>query len=182
MDAAIAASAAQIVVSGGCYVSFAGIFHAIYYEASTGKVHYLNGNYNSVMNDTDPSTIPPVGSPPFGRQVLVPGYMRAIESAHSKFGTAGVTFGDLLKPAIDLASTVGFSWTPLLGGNLKSHWDVVRILPIFVCEFVLLMDDTVELLITTDVTRVSLRFPERPMAQSCFRRRCESETYSNNQM
>jgi gamma-glutamyltranspeptidase/glutathione hydrolase len=127
VDAAIAASAAQIVVAGGCYVSFAGIFHAMYYEAATGKVHYLNGNYNSVKNDTNPLTIPSPGNKPYGRQVLVPGYMRTVESAHKRFGTPGVSFGDLLKPAIDLAAN-GFSYTSLLAGNVKSSFGVVCVI------------------------------------------------------
>ena len=55
-DAAMATALAQVVECGGCYVSHAGILSMVYYEAETGKVHYLNAGFNTPLEEKDPLT------------------------------------------------------------------------------------------------------------------------------
>jgi gamma-glutamyltranspeptidase/glutathione hydrolase len=116
MDAALATAMVQIVLCGGSWVSFAGILNAVYYDAASGTVHNLNGAYNTVRGETDPLSIPALpmnnimGSEifPSGRATLVPGFMRAAEAGHRRFGK--LPFPAVLAPAIRLAEE-GFLYT-----------------------------------------------------------------------
>ena len=60
MDACLAASAAQVALAAGAYVSYAGIMNIVYYNATSGTLHNINGDYDVPQNIV-PSKIPPKG-------------------------------------------------------------------------------------------------------------------------
>jgi len=99
-DAALTTSLAQIALTAGAAVSYAGIMTAVYYDAATGKVHTLNASYNTVQNEKDPLSIPGIGEHS-GRTVLVPGYMAGVQALHDRFGR--LPFSMLFGPAIWIA-------------------------------------------------------------------------------
>jgi len=107
MDAAIGASMAQIVIAGGSYISFAGLAVMVYYEAKTGKLYSLNGVFNKPLN-FDSQTCPANSQQEscLGSKVLVPGFMKSIEEARSRFGT--LSLSTLLEPSIYFAEN-GFT-------------------------------------------------------------------------
>lgn len=47
-DAVVTTAIAQIALSAGADYSYAGFMNAVYFEAESGKVHALNGGYNTV--------------------------------------------------------------------------------------------------------------------------------------
>ena len=57
-DAAIVTALAQVTLEAGCWVSFAGIFDMTYYDAASGEVYAVNGDFNTVQRETDPMSIP----------------------------------------------------------------------------------------------------------------------------
>src|SRR5262245_10367464 len=84
-DAALTTALAQVVECGGAYVSHAGIFAMVYFDAATSKTYYLNACYNTALDEKDPTTIPGRGKPS-GRTALVPGFMAGVQAAHDRFG------------------------------------------------------------------------------------------------
>ena len=67
VDAAVTTALTQIALAAGSWVSYAGIFNMVYYEAATGAIHNLNGGYNTVLaeNDRPPfRPAPPAGARP----------------------------------------------------------------------------------------------------------------------
>src|SRR5690349_7601176 len=84
MDAAVATSIAQITLAAGCWVSFAGIFTVVYYDASTGEVSSLVAPFKTYAGETDPMTIPrpPTAS---GRTSMVGGFFAGAHAAHERF-------------------------------------------------------------------------------------------------
>jgi gamma-glutamyltranspeptidase/glutathione hydrolase len=135
-DAAITASLTQIALAMGSWVSFAGIFTMVYYDAVSGQVHCLNAGFNTVLAEDDAKTIPAhahVLSPrpddefhPSGRTALVPGYMAGIQAAHQRFGK--LAFRDLFAPAIFYAES-GFVLTPFHAGMIALRRKVLSRLP-----------------------------------------------------
>jgi gamma-glutamyltranspeptidase/glutathione hydrolase len=101
MDAGLATALTQVVFSCGDYVSYAGVFQAIYYDAKQGKVHSIDGGWNTPKNEADPLSIPAMNVPGNGRTALVPGFMAAVEACIKRFGT--LPLADLLEPAIYFA-------------------------------------------------------------------------------
>ncbi len=99
VDAAIATSLAQVTLAAGSWVSFAGIFTMIHYEADTRKVTYLNGEFTTVLGEDDPLSIP--FDAPSGRTAMVPGFMAGVERAHDRFGR--LPWEELFAPAIYFA-------------------------------------------------------------------------------
>ena len=97
VDAAIATSLCEIVHAGGSYVSFAGPMMMVYYDATSGKVFYLDAQYGTPLEEKDPKSIPSRG----GRTALVPGFMAGMQAAHDRFGK--LPFKRLFEPAIALA-------------------------------------------------------------------------------
>ena len=97
VDAALAIALCEVVHAGGSYVSFAGPMMLIYYEASSGQVHYLDAQYNTPLKDNDPRSMPKKG----GRTALVPGFMAGVQAAHERFGK--VPLGRLFNEAIAMA-------------------------------------------------------------------------------
>ena len=130
-DAAIATALTQIVEAAGSYVSFAGILSMTYYDASTGKILYLNAGYNTPLEEKDPLSIPKLDETTSkgaasGRTALVPGFMAGIQAAHERFGK--LPLPQLFKPAIDLAEG-GFAVDPLLAYFIEFRKDVLGRLP-----------------------------------------------------
>jgi len=114
IDAAIVTALSQIVLCAGSWVSFAGVLNLIYYDAKSNKIYDINGNYNTVLNELDPLTIPKnfnSSHNDYGRTVLVPGFMATIAKAHELFGK--IPWHDLFTPAINLAEQ-GIIWTAAL--------------------------------------------------------------------
>jgi gamma-glutamyltranspeptidase/glutathione hydrolase len=124
-DAALATALAQVVECGGCYVSHAGILSAIYFDAETGKVHYLNAGFNTPREEKDPLTIPG-GGKPSGRTALVPGFMSGVQAVHDRFGK--LSRQEVFAPAIELAEQ-GVKVSALLARMLQERKGVLSRLP-----------------------------------------------------
>jgi gamma-glutamyltranspeptidase / glutathione hydrolase len=121
MDAAIATSLAQIVLSGGSWNSFAGILSALYFESSTGSVHSLSAGFQTLQNERDPMSIP-CPPTPSGRTALVPGFMAGIEAASQRFGR--IPLRSLCAPAHKLAED-GFEVDPLLAAAIAERKEIL---------------------------------------------------------
>lgn len=98
MDAALTTALTSIALQGGAAVSYAGFINVMYYDSRSGNVHAMNGGFNTVKDEKDPLTID-YDNP--GRTVLVPGFIKGVESAHQKFGS--MPFQALFIPAIYFA-------------------------------------------------------------------------------
>ena len=131
IDALLTTSLAQIALATGSWVSYAGIFQLVYYDAASGEVYNLNAGYNSFLGEDDPASIPTEmnkdGEPtPSGRTALVPGYFAGVEAAHEKFGT--MPFEELFEPAIYFAED-GFPLPDFLEKAVERRKDVLTRLP-----------------------------------------------------
>jgi gamma-glutamyltranspeptidase/glutathione hydrolase len=124
-DAAIATALAQVVECGGCYVSGAGILSMVYFEADSGKVHYLNAGFNTPREEKDPLTIPAAGKAS-GRTALVPGFMAGVQAAHDRFGK--LSRQEVFAQAIELAEQ-GIKVSPLLARMIQERQAVLSRLP-----------------------------------------------------
>ena len=105
-DAVIATALTQISLAGGAWVSYAGIFNLVYYEAESGEVFNINGAYDTVRGETEPMTIPRSTSTgakhqPSGRTALVPGFFGGLGATHDRFGK--LPWSSLFAPAIHYA-------------------------------------------------------------------------------
>ena len=130
-DAATATAMVQIVEAAGSYVSFAGIFSMVYYDASTKQFHYLNAGFNTPIEETDPLSIPKMdpltgGGPPSGRTALVPGFMAGVQAARDRFGK--LPMARIVEPAIALADD-GFEVDPQLVAWIAFRKGVLGRLP-----------------------------------------------------
>ncbi len=125
VDAAAAISLAQIVLSGGSWNSFAGIFNMVYYDAKTKKVYCLNAGYDTFKEETEPLTIPAKGKPS-GRTAMVPGYIAGVTEAQKRFGK--LTRETVFAAAIDLAEK-GIPVDYALDLIINSRKDVITRLP-----------------------------------------------------
>ncbi len=101
-DAALTTSLAQIALTAGATVSYAGIMNVVYYDADSAKVYTLNAAYNTVEEETEPLSIPAFGQHS-GRTALVPGFMAGVQALHDRFGT--LEFEKLFGPAIWIAES-----------------------------------------------------------------------------
>ncbi len=102
VDAALTTSLAQISLSTGCWVSYAGFMTMVYFDAETGKVYSMNAAYNTVQAEDDPLSIP--SRTPSGRATPVPGFMAGVQAAHDRFGQ--LPFASLFDPSIYFAEEV----------------------------------------------------------------------------
>ena len=100
VDAAITTSLTQIALAAGSWVSYAGLFTMVHFEASTGDVTSLSGGFRTFKGETDAATIP-MAPAPSGRTALVPGFLAGIYAAHQRFGR--LPWADLFEPAIYVA-------------------------------------------------------------------------------
>jgi gamma-glutamyltranspeptidase/glutathione hydrolase len=124
-DAAIATAMAQIVLTAGCCMSFAGDYMLTYYEADSNRVFYLDGSLATVRGETDPLSIPPRGTPS-GRSALVPGFMAGIGATHDRFGR--LPWDSLFEPSIYFAEE-GFVLDEFLERAFAYREDVLTRLP-----------------------------------------------------
>lgn len=126
-DAVLTAALSQIALAGGSWVSYAGLFTMVYYEAETGGVHSLCAAFAIPRGETDPGTIPAQGSgEPSGRTALVPGFMAGVEAAHRRFGR--LPFEEIFAPAIHFAEE-GFALPPHLAAMIERRREVLARLP-----------------------------------------------------
>jgi len=115
-DAALTTALAQVALTAGATVSYAGILNAVYFDAATDQVYTLNAGYNTSGNEKDPLSIPKVGEQG-GRSALVPGFMAGVQALHERFGS--LPFSALFGPAIWIAEH-GVVASPLLGSSI--YW------------------------------------------------------------
>ncbi len=84
----------------------------VYYDASTDTVYTMNAEWNRVLAETNPMSIPGgvdlsdpergmMGRDPSGRTALVGGFMKGVGAAHERFGE--LPFEQLFQPAIGVA-------------------------------------------------------------------------------
>jgi gamma-glutamyltranspeptidase/glutathione hydrolase len=99
-DAAIATALAQIALSGGSAVSYAGILDAMYFDAASGRAQSLNAGYNTVKDE--------------------------IEALHTRYGRR--PFAELFKPAIWIAEQ-GVPMNLVVRAQMHSNWNVLSRLP-----------------------------------------------------
>jgi len=125
VDAAITTALTQIALAAGAWVSYAGIFHLIHFEAATGEVTSLSAGFGTFKGETDAATIPPPPQPS-GRTALVPGFFAGINAAHARFGK--LDWADLFAPAIHVADS-GFRLNPGQAGAYEMRRDVLMRTP-----------------------------------------------------
>ena len=99
MDAAMTIAMSQIALTVGSWNSYAGIMGIVVYDAETGELSSLHGNYGTFVGETDPMSIP--DTEPSGRTALVPGFMAAAEAAHAEHGV--LPWSQVFEPAIAIA-------------------------------------------------------------------------------
>src|SRR6185503_20510682 len=112
----------EVVHAGGSYVSFGGIMMVLYYDAQTGKVHYLDAQYNVPLQEKNAKSIPKKG----GRTALVPGFMAGVQAAHDRFGK--LPFQRVFAPAIAMAEN-GEVVSPVMAWWIDHKKSVLSRLP-----------------------------------------------------
>lgn len=132
-DAAMVTALAQTTLGGGAVVSHFGIMSVIHYDAGTGKVYYMNANWNTIKGDDDPTTMPSGNfaksifeGEPTGRSALVGGFMKGVEAMNQRFGK--LPFERLFEPSIELAEQ-GIEWTPALEAYIDLRRKTLSRLP-----------------------------------------------------
>jgi gamma-glutamyltranspeptidase/glutathione hydrolase len=100
VDAVMTTTLTEIALSTGGPVTLAGEMVLLYYEAATAEVHAMSATYATVLEEDDPLSIPPQGTPS-GRATLVPGVAKGIGAAHERFGV--LPWASLFEPAIYFA-------------------------------------------------------------------------------
>lgn len=98
-DAVAAASMMQIVNAAGTYVTFAGMLVGLYYEASTGTIYSVDGDYGIPEAKQGANLSALYGEGRLGAGVLVPGYWAAIREMLARFGR--LPFDAIVDPAIE---------------------------------------------------------------------------------
>lgn len=110
IDAALTAAVTQVALTAGAPISYFGILSLVYYDAESGEVVTMNAEWNTVLAETEPLTIPGgidmnseglYGRDPSGRTALVGGFMKGVGAAHARYGA--LPFADLFAPAIFVA-------------------------------------------------------------------------------
>jgi hypothetical protein len=121
-DAAMATALCEVVHAGGSYVSFAGIMMMMYYDAASGKVYYMDADYNTPLEEKNATSIPRKG----GRTALVPGFFAGVQAAHDRFGK--LPLQRILEPAIAMAEN-GESVKPVMEWWINSKKSVLSRYP-----------------------------------------------------
>ena len=111
MDALLTAALSQVALTAGAPISYFGIMSLVYYDAETGEVHTMNAEWNTVLAETEPMSIPGgidmsrpdgiTGTAVSGRTALVGGFMKGVGEAHRRFGK--LPFEQLFVPSIAIA-------------------------------------------------------------------------------
>ena len=123
IDAALTAALTQVALTAGAPISYFGILSLVYYDAGAGTVHTMNAEWNTVLGEDDPLTIPGgidmsspegmYGTEVGGRTALVGGFMKGVGVAHERFGR--LPWGEIFKPAIHVAEN-GFTVSEKMAG------------------------------------------------------------------
>jgi len=121
-DAAMATALCEVTHAGGSYVSFAGLMMMVYYDAASGRVYFLDAQFQTPLEEKNPRSMPKTG----GRTALVPGFMAGVQAVHDRFGK--VPFSRLFEPAIALAEK-GETVNPMMAWWINSKKSVLSRLP-----------------------------------------------------
>ena len=117
-DAALAASVTQTVVEPHM-TGITGVLSLLYYEAATGKTHYVNGGMNAPMAKLDGWGPNATAT---GLGAAVPGFWAGYEASRQKFGS---------KPSRDLCAAAiayardGFEIHPFLWGEMFTEMNLL---------------------------------------------------------
>ncbi len=126
-DAAMVTALAQVALTPGDFITYAGLLTMVYYDAASGKVYSMNAAYNTPREEQDPLSIPTQGSgTPSGRTALVPGFMAGVGAGHERFGV--LPFEALFQPAIYFAEQ-GFRLDPFRASLIERYRTVLSRLP-----------------------------------------------------
>ena len=127
IDAALTAALAQVALTAGAPISYFGIMSLVYYDAGADQVHTMNAEWNTVLAEDDPLSIPGgidmtspdgmYGTGVGGRTALVGGFMKGIGAAHESFGR--LPWGEIFEPAIHVAEN-GFPVSEKMAG----YWTI----------------------------------------------------------
>lgn len=127
VDAALTAALTQVVLTAGAPISYFGIMSLVYYDAGTDSVHTMNAEWNTVLGEDDPLTIPGgidmsspdgmYGTEVGGRTALVGGFMKGVGAAHERFGQ--LPWAEIFKPAIHVAEN-GFP----VAEKMAEYWAI----------------------------------------------------------
>ena len=127
IDAALTAALTQVTLTAGAPISYFGIMSLVYYDAGTGEVHTMNAEWNTILGEDEPLSIPGgidmsrpdgmYGTEVGGRTALVGGFMKGVGAAHERFGR--LAWGEIFKPAIHVAEH-GFPVSKKMAG----YWTV----------------------------------------------------------
>ena len=111
IDAALTTALTQVALTAGAPISYFGIMSLVYYDAGTDSVHTMNAEWNTVLAEDDPISIPGgidmssphgmYGTEVGGRTALVGGFMKGVGAAHGRFGR--LPWAEIFKPAIHIA-------------------------------------------------------------------------------
>ena len=136
MDAALTAALTQVALTAGAPISYFGIMSLVYYDAKTGKVHTMNAEWNTVLGETEPMTIPGSlnmgseaglrGTATSGRTALVGGFMKGVGAAHARFGK--LPLKHLFEPAVHVAEQ-GMPVTVRLAEKFRFRGEDLKRLP-----------------------------------------------------
>ncbi len=130
-DAVVATALTQISLAAGSWVSYAGIFNLVYFEAESSQVTNVNGAYDTVRAETEPLTIPTSTTTggahqPDGRTALVPGFFGGLGETHDRFGK--LPWASLFEPAIHYAEN-GFRLGAIHAGMIEMREEALSRLP-----------------------------------------------------
>ena len=136
IDAAMTAAMAQVALTAGAPISYFGIMSLVYYEAATGEVHTMNAEWNTVLGEDDPMSIPGgidlttedgiYGTAVSGRTALVGGFMKGVGAAHERFGR--LPWPQIFEPAIYIAEQ-GMPISAKTAGYFEARHDDLSRLP-----------------------------------------------------
>ncbi len=111
VDAALTAALMQVALTAGAPVSYFGIMSLVYYDASAHRLHTMNAEWNTVLAEDDPASIPGnidmsspegmYGTEASGRTALVGGFMKGVGAAHERFGR--LAWAQIFEPAVYVA-------------------------------------------------------------------------------
>lgn len=136
IDAALTTALTQVALTGGAPVSYFGIMSLVYYDAASGRVHTMNAEWNTVLAEDEPFSIPGgvdmtspdgmYGTEVSGRTAMVGGFMKGVGAAHERFGS--LAWDQLFVPAIHVAER-GMPVSAKMAGYLASRDADLRRLP-----------------------------------------------------
>lgn len=121
VDAAVTTAMSQIALAAGCWVSYAGIFTVVHFDAASGQVSSLVAPFKTCAGEHEPATIPRMPEPS-GRTAMVPGFFAGAWALHERFGT--LPWSDVLTPATWIAER-GFPVDAFLARTMRQRRDVI---------------------------------------------------------